>query len=257
MIVTGLVALLAAALAALITWRICRTGRNPDERENRFWTGVTRDLAHQMGTPLSALMGWVDLLPHLQDKTSAVEEMGRDVERLRVIGERLGQIASPGRFEAVDLGEVAREARDYYVRKLPSLAASGIEIRVESLAAAPARAHRELLAWAVEGLVRNAIDALDGDGQTITLRTATADGKAILEIEDTGRGLPPEAGGQIFEPGFTTRMGGRGMGLPLARHIVETGHGGRLEVAASPSGRGALVRLTLESTTVQGAKDVP
>ncbi|HKH93922.1 MAG TPA: HAMP domain-containing sensor histidine kinase [Gemmatimonadaceae bacterium] len=224
---------------------IVRTRGNA-ERE-RVWAGMARESAHQLGTPLSSLAGWVELLEDRapDDGTrKAVGYMRADLERLDRVARRFERIGREPRRDSVDAGELVERIATYFRARVPKLA-HAVTIDVEPHPA-PVDVHGDpvLLEWALEVLVKNSIDALAGRGGTIRLGAQPRPkGGARLRVADDGPGIPRELRGRIFEPGFSTKTSGWGIGLSLARRIVEESHGGELQLAAAD--RGATFEIIL------------
>jgi len=216
------------------------------ERE-RVWAGMARESAHQLGTPLSSLQGWVELL-RARGPDGAVAEalphIAGDVERLERVAHRFERIGRPPRRETVDAFAVTETVAAYFRARLPTLARS-IQLDVErGEGSLDVQADRVLLEWALESLVKNSVDALSGQGGRIVVRVdALAEGGARIRVADDGPGIPRELRGKIFSAGFTTKERGWGIGLALAKRIVEDGHRGRL--ALVPADRGATFDIIL------------
>jgi signal transduction histidine kinase len=206
-----------------------------------IWIGMAKETAHQLGTPLSSLMGWLQLLKErcADDRTrETVREMEKDVLRLSRISSRFGKVGSLPRLDKEDVVEVVRSAVDYQRRRLPSLGRE-VEIREHFGNMPRTLINPDLLEWAVENLLKNALDALDKPKGVIEVRTTHIPRKGIvsIEVEDNGRGIDPKVVKKIFEPGYTTRKGGWGLGLPLARRVVEEYHHGALRlIRTGPEG---------------------
>jgi signal transduction histidine kinase len=248
---TGLnvIPLLQVALVALliiIGVVVLRT-RGRVERE-RVWAGMAREAAHQLGTPLSSLHGWVELLRDRargdESMASALGHVASDVERLERVAHRFERIGRPPRRDAVNVSDLVAHVAGYFRQRLPTLA-HPISIEVEGTSdALVVPGDRVLLEWAVESLVKNAIDALSGRGGTITLSAALGPGGgAVLRVADDGPGIPDELRHKVFAAGFSTKESGWGIGLALARRIVEEAHRGRLTLV--PSDRGAVFEINL------------
>ena len=224
---------------------IVRTRGNA-ERE-RVWAGMARESAHQLGTPLSSLAGWIELLEDRapDDGTrKAVGYMRADLERLDRVARRFERIGREPRRDSVDAGELVERIAAYFRARVPKLA-NAVRIDVEPHPT-PVDVHGDpvLLEWALEVLVKNSIDALAGRGGTIRLGAQPRPkGGARLRVADDGPGIPRELRGRIFEPGFSTKTSGWGIGLSLARRIVEESHGGELQLAAAD--RGATFEIIL------------
>lgn len=242
-VVQGLriVPLLQALTAAILVFAVLFILRaRGDATRERIWAGMARESAHQLGTPLSSLAGWVELLEERaaeEGMESPVRHMRADLERLDRVAHRFERIGREPRLGAVDIGAVIDETARYFRARVPTLANT---IVVES-AVAPdlpsVRGDAVLLEWAVEVLVRNAVDALAGRGGRIRLAAERArNGDVVIRVSDDGPGVPRELRDRIFDPGFTTKTGGWGIGLSLAKRIVEENHGGKLVLLSPPQG---------------------
>ncbi len=199
--------------------------------QNALFAGMAKETAHQLGTPLTSIMGWVALLEDRIDaKDDLLVELNRDVDRLGMISARFSQIGSRPKLEDRDLNEVVDETIEYFRRRLPYLGGR-VQLRREGIVHGEGRFNRDLVGWVLENLIKNGIDALeDGKGTiTITLED-TSDGGTRMLVADTGRGIPVGVGRRIFEPGFTTKQRGWGMGLALVKRIVVQYHGGRIRI---------------------------
>ncbi len=209
-----------------------------------IWVGMAKETAHQLGTPLSSLMGWVQILKEhsADDRTRrAVHEMESDIMRLKKIASRFGKVGSPPRLDMEDLVEVVRSAVEYQKKRLPSLGKE-VEIKEHYGNVPQTLVNTDLLEWAVENLVKNAIDAQDKPKGIVEVRMTYVPQRHVvsIEVEDNGRGMDQKSSKKIFEPGYTTRKGGWGLGLPLARRVVEEYHGGKLRLVRTAPGRGSL-----------------
>jgi signal transduction histidine kinase len=238
---TAFVLLLAAVY-------IVRTRGNA-ERE-RVWAGMARESAHQLGTPLSSLAGWIELLEEDGGEAagttrSAVANMRADLERLDRVAHRFERIGRERRHEPVDLRSLVDRVTGYFRARVPTLA-HAVTIDVEA-SGPPVHVLGDsvLLEWALEVLVKNAVDALAGRGGRIVVTVGpngTGSGAGVM-VSDDGPGIPRELRRRIFEPGFSTKQSGWGIGLSLARRIVEENHGGTLRLAAGE--RGATFEIIL------------
>ncbi len=228
----------SALVLVLAAVYIVRT-RGHAERE-RVWAGMARESAHQLGTPLSSLSGWIELLEERgvdeQTKT-ALTQMQADLVRLDRVAHRFERIGREPRRDTVDLAALAERLASYFRQRVPTLKYA------VSIAVTPPEApftvqgDAVLLEWSMEVLVKNAVDALAGRGGRISVKTEErAGGGACVTVSDDGPGIAREVRGRIFEPGFTTKSSGWGIGLSLARRIVEENHGGTLRLASSDRG---------------------
>lgn len=236
---------ITAAILLLAGVYIVRT-RSHATRE-RIWAGMARESAHQLGTPLSSLSGWIELLEEGDGRETtqrAVTQMRADVERLDRVARRFERIGRRPKREPVDLSAMVERIAAYFRARVPTRA-NAIAIDVATTAE-PVTVEGDpvLLEWVLEVLVKNAIDALGGRGGRVALSAeATAEGGARLRVADDGPGIPRELRDRIFEPGFTTKSGGWGIGLSLAKRIVEDSHRGTLALA--PADRGATFEIIL------------
>jgi len=227
--------------------------RSVRESERRsIWVGMAKETAHQLGTPISSMMGWVDLLdasaPSGDTETrGTLQEMRTDLARLTQVARRFERIGSAPMLERLDVNEVVEEVAVYLRRRLPTRSRK-VEIVTKLGDLTEVRGDRELISWTVENLVKNSIDAIlrSETGQMVLVSTAPApSGGVRIHFEDDGPGIPEPVQGRIFEPGFTTKKRGWGLGLALARRIVEEYHGGRIRLLRSTPGVRTVFAVTL------------
>jgi len=214
--------------------------------QNRVWVGLAKETAHQLGTPISSLMAWIEVLrddPELQRK-GIPDELDKDVRKLKMVTERFSSIGSP----PVLRPEPVMTVVDTVVSYLQPRLSSKINFRVSALTEdIQAYIHAPLFEWVLENLFKNAVDAMGSSG-TITIRAMRAGGgKVYLDITDTGKGIPAALVQKVFRPGFTTKKRGWGLGLALARRIIEIYHGGRIFVRTSGEGQGTTFRIELQA----------
>jgi signal transduction histidine kinase len=215
----------------------------------RLWAGMARESAHQLGTPLSSLAGWVELLEergHDESTMTVTRHMRGDLERLDRVAHRFERIGREPKYEPLDVAEIVARVARYFQARVPTLANT---IAIENTGAPdlhPVQGDPVLLEWAIEVLTKNAIDALAGRGGRVSL---VADHGAepesvVIRVADDGPGIPSEIRSRVFEPGFSTKQSGWGIGLSLAKRIVEENHGGKLVLA--PSEQGATFEIILQ-----------
>lgn len=210
--------------------------------QNRIWEGLSRETAHQLGTPISSLMAWRELLGEQETDPMIIEEMGKDIERLEMIADRFQKIGSVPKLEEEDLGMLLERSVDYLKPRISAKVGMQIVATTSERIIVPMSS--PLIMWVVENLVKNAVDAMQAQG-SITLIYGLQGSLAYLDIVDTGRGIPRGRFETIFRPGYSTRQRGWGLGLSLARRIVEDYHGGRIFVKQSSLGAGTTFRVLL------------
>lgn len=232
--------LLAFLIGAMIF--TLRTRAHAD-RES-VWAGMARESAHQLGTPLSSLSGWLELLRERSNGDAVLDHMSSDLERLERVAHRFERIGRPPRAEPVDAAELVQRVAAYFRVRVPSLAHTVTVCGSTPPGRLEVRGDSVLLEWAVEAITKNAIDALAGRGGRVDLTAERlAEGSVRLRVADDGPGVSREIRKQIFRPGFSTKARGWGIGLSLAKRIVEENHGGRLLLV--PSERGAVFDIVL------------
>jgi hypothetical protein len=222
--------------------------------ERSIWVGMAKETAHQLGTPLSALLGWVQILKdNLKEKKheelpSSLGEMEEDLKRLSKVTDRFSKIGARPELSVIELSPVIERTVAYFHRRLPRIKANST-ISVELVKIPPVRANEELMEWVLENLLKNGLDALGDGGGQIQIRTKHNPSKRNVEIfvKDTGKGVPAAFKDRIFSPGFTTKKRGWGLGLALTRRIVEEYHGGELKLLESRTGRGTTFVIRLPS----------
>jgi signal transduction histidine kinase len=238
--------LMVAVLGVLILSGMVMLRSESHADRERIFAGMARESAHQLGTPLSSMHGWIELLRERDDPmiAQALPHMESDIERLERVAHRFERIGRPPRRDAVDVAEVARQVVSYFSARVPTLA-HPVAIRLDAAGwDLPVVGDRVLLEWAIESLVKNAIDALAGRGGSIVVGVEPVPGGgARVRVADDGPGVPRELRRKIFSAGFSTKESGWGIGLALTRRIIEEGHGGRLLLA--PSDKGAAFDIML------------
>ncbi len=243
---TTLAVLQALTIAVMVAVAVFAYRSAIAAQRDRLWVAMAREAAHQMGTPLTSLQGWIERVrtrptppPDLADHLAA------DAERLERVARRFERIGNPARREPIGLGALADRVAGYYRPRLPRRA-NPIELRLEAPGMGPMiEGDQVLLEWALEALVKNAIDALQGRSGTIILRVGAVQGSAEVRVIDDGPGVPKEIRRNLFEPGITTKRGGWGIGLALSRRVVEDAHGGVLLLEPSETGACFLMRIPL------------
>lgn len=209
--------------------------------QNKVWVGLSKETAHQLGTPISSLIAWMEYLKTKEIDPSLLAEMGKDVSRLEVIAERFSKIGSNPNPAPVDILKTLSLSLDYMKKRI----SSKVNIRVKALdALILVPISDSLFAWVIENLVKNAIDAMEGQGE-ITFSIEDKEKFVCIDVADTGKGIPRSKFKTIFNPGFTTKERGWGLGLSLVKRIIESYHKGRIFVKSSEPGKGTTFRIEL------------
>jgi signal transduction histidine kinase len=209
--------------------------------QNRVWVGMAKETAHQLGTPLSALLGWVEVLRAEKVDEAVLTELGKDLDRLRTVTDRFSKIGSEPELFKGELGQFVGETMVYLERRMPKAVDFDVQLDspTEEVAFNPA-----LFGWVLENLTKNAVDAMEGSGR-FSVSLTSGSGKVVLDFQDTGKGMSRRVQRQIFDPGFSTKARGWGLGLSLVRRIVREYHGGQIVVLRSEEGQGTTFRITL------------
>ncbi|MBI3220412.1 MAG: ATP-binding protein [Bacteroidetes bacterium] len=214
--------------------------------QNRVWVGLAKETAHQIGTPLSSLMAWVEVLrddPDLRNR-GFVEELDKDVRKLRMVTERFSSIGSTPVLKEENIFQLINNVVSYLQPRL----SSKVKIEVYTLSETiQARVHAPLFEWVIENLCKNAVDAMENTGTIAIKILRGSDSKVLIDISDTGKGIPKKIIQNVFKPGFTTKKRGWGLGLALAKRIIELYHQGKIFVKSSDENQGTTFRIELKS----------
>lgn len=208
--------------------------------QNRVWIGLTKETAHQLGTPISSLLAWTEILKSRYPEDDMLPEMEHDVQRLRTIAERFSQVGSKQELALSDLNAVTKKAFDYMRARI----SKKINMEFSATGNIQVMLNAPLFEWVMENLCKNAVDAMENDG-TIRVQVRQNGNCAVIDISDTGKGLPMKNYKRIFYPGFTTKKRGWGLGLSLAKRIIEEYHHGKIYVKHSEIGKGTTFRIEL------------
>lgn len=209
--------------------------------QNKVWVGLSKETAHQLGTPISSLMAWVEILKEKYPADELLPDMSHDVERLQRVAERFSKIGSKPEATADDIVTVIERAVGYVKRRSPSKVEYQVDFPKRPLLV---RMNVPLIEWVVENLCKNAIDAMDGKG-VITVAVLHDEKNVYVEVSDTGKGMPKSVRKRVFDPGYTTKKRGWGLGLSLAKRIMEEYHRGCIFVKKSAVGKGTTFRFEL------------
>lgn len=210
--------------------------------QNKVWVGLSKETAHQLGTPISSLMAWMELLPEMGVDPDTIAEMSKDVTRLSTIASRFSKIGSKPQMEHVNLVDVVTHATSYMATRISGRISLSTDIKYARL---PVKACPPLFEWVMENLIKNAVDAMDGAGRIAVEVGLLSPRKAYIDVSDTGKGIPRKNFKTVFNPGFTSKKRGWGLGLTLAKRIIEQYHAGRIFVKSSTPGVGTTFRIEL------------
>jgi len=228
-------------LFILVSYLAFSTSRKADQ--NEVWVGMSKETAHQLGTPTSSLAGWIEILQHKYPGISITRELALDVQRLEKVTERFSRIGSRPSLASEDITTVISRTVTYLRSRSSSKVKFITDFDTEYEVLVPINA--TLFEWVIENVAKNAIDAMEGKGDII-FRIHENEKHAIIDITDTGKGIPKSAFKKIFNPGFTTKQKGWGVGLSLARRIIEEYHHGHIFVRHSEVGKGSTIRIVMK-----------
>ncbi len=211
--------------------------------QNKVWVGLSKETAHQLGTPISSLMAWIEILKETYPNDDLIPEMNKDVKRLQLIADRFSKIGSLPEPVPASLNEVMDHVIDYMDRRTSNKVKMIKDFQNCDIIV---KMNASLFEWVIENLCENAVDAMGGEAGTITLHVEETANKAIIEVSDTGKGIKKKDIGNVFRPGFTTKKRGWGLGLSLAKRIIEEYHHGKIWVKNSEVGKGTTFRIELK-----------
>ncbi len=211
--------------------------------QNQVWAGMAKETAHQLGTPISSLEGWVEILKENVGSQSISAEMEKDVNRLKLISDRFGKIGSSPKLEEYNITDQVEKMVSYIKRRATDKVNFTIEAPQSPVIT---KISGPLFDWVVENLLKNALDAMEGKGMII-VKIKERPGHVVIDISDTGKGISKQNIARVFKPGFTTKKRGWGLGLSLSKRIVEQYHKGQLFVKSSEAGKGTTFRIILNT----------
>lgn len=210
--------------------------------QNKVWVGLSKETAHQLGTPISSLMAWSEILQAQHPEDELLPEMNKDIKRLEIIAERFSKIGSMPEPKKHNLNEIVQNATNYISRRTSNKVNFVMELPVEPVIA---NINESLFEWVIENISKNAIDAMDGQG-TLTVSVTDSPNRVFIDITDTGKGIPKSKYNTVFAPGYTTKKRGWGLGLSLAKRIIEEYHHGKIYVKRSELNKGTTFRIELK-----------
>ncbi len=215
------------------------------EEQNRIWVGMAKETAHQLGTPISAIIAWIELLKGMEvqeeEINDIIHELSQDVHRLELIADRFSKIGSAPELLAVDLNLSVTKTVRYMERRAPKKVFFHYEPKEQTI---PVRINPPIFEWVLENLIRNSLDAMEGKGD-ITIDVIDLGHEVQIDLEDTGKGIPANRHQKVFQPGFSTKKRGWGLGLSLAKRIIEQYHKGQIFVKKSAPGEGTTFSIIL------------
>lgn len=236
-----IIQLCIVALFIIITFFSLRSSYR--STQNQVWAGMAKETAHQLGTPVSSLEGWVEMLKEKSGNEKIVQELAKDVDRLRLVSDRFGKIGSTPQLEELDLVSQINNMVDYMKKR----ATGKIHFSVNTHGQHPVigKVSAPLFDWVIENLLKNALDSMEGKG-SITVDVNDGSKEITIDITDTGKGISSQNIAKVFKPGFTTKKRGWGLGLSLSRRIIEQYHKGQIFVKQSELGKGTTFRIVLK-----------
>ena len=215
---------------------------NKAAETNRLWTGMAKETAHQIGTPLSSLLGWISILKMEKVDETYIDEIEKDVYRFNTIANRFSKIGSVPELKSENIISVTNQAFDYLESRSSKQISFSFKTDEKEI---KTKLNKELFGWVIENLIKNAIDAMQGKGK-LQLEISQTQKKVKIIVSDTGKGMPKKLFKQIFKPGFTTKKRGWGLGLSLSKRIVEDYHKGKIFVKKSELGKGTTFQIVLD-----------
>lgn len=210
--------------------------------QNQVWAGMAKETAHQLGTPVSSLQGWVEMLKQNPDNSKIVPELEKDVNRLQLVSDRFGKIGSSPQLEKHDIISQVTTMMDYMRKRAPGKVNFSINTNDKEILA---RISPPLFDWVIENLLKNSLDAMEGTGE-IKITIENLPDKVNIDLKDTGKGIPLSMQQKVFKPGFTTKKRGWGLGLSLSKRIIQQYHKGEIFVKSSEPGKGTTFRIVLK-----------
>jgi signal transduction histidine kinase len=210
--------------------------------QNKVWVGLSKETAHQLGTPISSLMAWTQLLETMGVDKSIVTDMDKDVKRLSTIADRFSKIGSMPDKELTSINEAVESSLEYMRVRIPKRVT--LNIHTNDQTNCGVMLSQTLFAWVMENLTKNAVDAMDGEGK-LDITVEDSPHNAVILVKDTGKGIPRKNFKNVFNPGFTTKKRGWGLGLTLVKRIIEEYHNGQIYIQESEVGKGTTFCIEL------------
>jgi two-component system, sporulation sensor kinase D len=229
-------------ISLLILMAFLTLNRSQRAEQNRVWVGLSKETAHQLGTPISSLMAWSEYLKLKDPDNELLTEIDKDVDRLQMIAERFSKIGSDPDLRPAVLQEAVHQSLSYMEKRVSDKVIFNIQFPEQPITV---MLNQPLLAWVIENLIKNSVDAMKGEGKITLTMTTERSGLVFLDVTDSGTGIPKSKHRKIFSPGYTTKDRGWGLGLSLVKRIIEVNHKGRIFVKQSEPGKGTTFRIEL------------
>jgi len=223
----------------LFSFWFLRTIKKTDE--GYLWAGLAKETAHQIGTPLSSMIGWMEIMKLDTPDSEGVHEMEKDIERLRTISERFSKIGSVPELNDTDFNHTIRENYDYLKTRISRKINFGLHLPNDKILVPH---NKILMSWVIENLVKNAVDAMKGEG-AISMSVLERNKNIVIEVQDTGSGMTKQQAVNAFKPGYSTKKRGWGLGLSLAKRVIKEYHNGDIKIAQTEVGKGTTFRITI------------
>ena len=236
--------LVVMVILALIIYSALIYTKNAEQ--NRLWAGLSKETAHQLGTPISSLMAWNEYLESMGTDKDITREMNKDINRLSVIADRFSKIGSRPELQLEYLNSTVKRSLGYMSSRISGKVKINLDFSHDDMGV---MISEPLFEWVMENLTKNAVDAMEGEGE-ITITTGSEKGKVWIEVKDTGKGISRKNFKKVFSPGYTTKKRGWGLGLTLVKRIIEEYHKGKIYVKDSEVGKGTTFRIELPYPSV-------
>jgi len=229
-------------IALFMTLALFALNRSQRAEQNKLWVGFSKETAHQLGTPISSLTAWVEYLKLKEVDRQLLTEIEKDTFRLQMISERFSKIGSSPDMQLADLREVINHTLTYLEKRLSTKISFSLQLPDHPVVVSLSK---PLMGWVIENLAKNAVDAMNGEG-VVTVSLVEKGRQVLLDVSDTGKGIPRSKFKRVFYPGYTTKERGWGLGLSLVKRIVEVNHGWKISVLTSEPGKGTTFRIVLK-----------
>lgn len=223
--------------------------------QSNIWVGLSRETAHQLGTPLTSLMGWTEMLKNIDPQTEELQEITKeinnDIDKLNKIAGRFSKIGSQPKLSKEDVTNVIKKVSEYFEKRIPSLVSKDgrvmkkVIVEIQSNGEADANINKDLFEWVIENLLKNAIDAMERSSGKIIFNISSVNGEVLIDVSDNGKGIDTKFRKDVFRPGYSTKQRGWGLGLSLSKRIIEDYHKGKLILLESNIGKGTTFRIKL------------